>query len=587
MNMNAVRMAHYPPDEHFLDVCDSLGLFVLDELAGWHYYYDTPTGKKLIREMTDKDGNHPSVIMWCNGNEGGHNPDFPAIFDDADIQKRPVIEPWRLYRGIDTEHYRDYDYANGTYFHGHNVFFSTEFLHAIYDGGAGAALEDYWELMWNNPLSAGGFIWAFADEGVVRTDKNGYIDNNGSRAPDGILGPFHEKEASYYTIKEVWSPIYFEKREITPDFNGSFRLQNRFIYTNTNRCSFFWKLKKINFPKEDTLVKVGNCDITDIEPGQFGTLSARLPDNWQDYDVLYITACYPDKREIYTWSFPISLPSRTAQKMISLTGTKSVNIRESDSLYTIEANNIQVSFSRSTGLLDKVSNEKGVIPFHNGPVLCEGESDFQSMQCRKAGDTVVVENTYGKKSHFKQVKWTIYPSGWIKLDVEYLPTGEESTFLGISFSYPEQMVKGVRWMGNGPYRVWKNRIKGNTLDIWNKAYNNTVTGESQNLVYPEFKGYYSNFYWFTLETTEQPFTVVCNNEDIFLRLFTPRSPKETFNVTPAFPSGDISFMHGITPIGTKGQKPENLGPMGKKNMYFDYWKERPKEMTLYFDFSGK
>ena len=33
MNMNAVRMSHYPPDEHFLDVCDSLGLFVLDELA--------------------------------------------------------------------------------------------------------------------------------------------------------------------------------------------------------------------------------------------------------------------------------------------------------------------------------------------------------------------------------------------------------------------------------------------------------------------------------------------------------------------------------------------------------------------------
>src|SRR6266542_2529544 len=42
MNMNAVRMSHYPPDDHFLDVCDSLGLFVLDELAGWHGHYDTP-----------------------------------------------------------------------------------------------------------------------------------------------------------------------------------------------------------------------------------------------------------------------------------------------------------------------------------------------------------------------------------------------------------------------------------------------------------------------------------------------------------------------------------------------------------------
>ena len=36
MNMNAVRMTHYPPDAEFLDLCDELGLYVLDELGGWH-----------------------------------------------------------------------------------------------------------------------------------------------------------------------------------------------------------------------------------------------------------------------------------------------------------------------------------------------------------------------------------------------------------------------------------------------------------------------------------------------------------------------------------------------------------------------
>ena len=40
MNMNAVRMSHYPPDAEFLDRCDSLGLFVLDELTGWQKKYD-------------------------------------------------------------------------------------------------------------------------------------------------------------------------------------------------------------------------------------------------------------------------------------------------------------------------------------------------------------------------------------------------------------------------------------------------------------------------------------------------------------------------------------------------------------------
>ena len=48
-------------------------------------------------------------------------------------------------------------------------------------------------------------------------------------------------------------------------------------------------------------------------------------------------------------------------------------------------------------------------------------------------------------------------------------------------------------MGDGPYRVWKNRMKGTQFGIWTKEYNNTETGESP-WIYPEFKGYYSNLY---------------------------------------------------------------------------------------------
>src|SRR5690606_6777766 len=110
MNMNAVRMAHYPPDGHFLDACDSLGLFVIDELAGWHGQYDTPTGAKLVKEMLEHDRNHPSVIMWANGNEGGHNTALDSLFGVYDIQQRPVIHPWQLHNGIETQHYRQYNY---------------------------------------------------------------------------------------------------------------------------------------------------------------------------------------------------------------------------------------------------------------------------------------------------------------------------------------------------------------------------------------------------------------------------------------------------------------------------------------------
>src|SRR5690606_30941065 len=51
MNMNAVRLTHYPSDPDFLKACDELGLYVMNELAGWHGKYDDAVGKKLVKEM--------------------------------------------------------------------------------------------------------------------------------------------------------------------------------------------------------------------------------------------------------------------------------------------------------------------------------------------------------------------------------------------------------------------------------------------------------------------------------------------------------------------------------------------------------
>lgn len=68
MNMNAVRMSHYPPDKHFLEVCDSLGMYVIDELCAWQYPpYDTKVGTILVGEMLKRDLNRPSIIFGQTG----------------------------------------------------------------------------------------------------------------------------------------------------------------------------------------------------------------------------------------------------------------------------------------------------------------------------------------------------------------------------------------------------------------------------------------------------------------------------------------------------------------------------------------
>jgi beta-galactosidase/beta-glucuronidase len=161
MNMNAVRMSHYPPDRDFLDVCDSLGLYVLDELTGWQAKYDTIVGHKLVKEMVVRDVNHPSIVFWDNGNEGGWNTGLDNDYALYDPQKRTVLHPWAKFNGADNHHYPDYNYILKTVATGKDVFFPTEFMHGLYDGGAGAGLDDFWSAMMKYPHNAGGFIWAF------------------------------------------------------------------------------------------------------------------------------------------------------------------------------------------------------------------------------------------------------------------------------------------------------------------------------------------------------------------------------------------------------------------------------------------
>ena len=586
MNMNAVRMSHYPPDDHFLDVCDSLGLYVMDELAGWHGHYDTKTGSKLLKEMMVHDAHHPSIIIWSNGNEGGHNFELDDLFAKYDLQKRPVVHPWQLFGGFETQHYREYGYGIGNYEKGHDILMPTEFLHGLYDGGHGAGLEDYWEAMWRNPLSAGGFLWDFADQGVVRKDKHDSVDTDGNRGADGIIGPYHEKEGSFYTIKEVWSPVFLEHREITAAFDGTFNIENRFAFTNINQCSFSYSLETLS-PENKTRVG-GKIDAPALRPFEKGKLKISLPANWKGFDVIYLTARDPYQKEIFTWSFPIHLPSAVAGRLIDKRDEAVIAIKEEDSLYTVSVKDMQYRFSKTNGLLREVRKANAVIPFNNGPMIEEGLTNFSGFSFKANKDSLVIFSTYDRTKSFNTLAWTIYPSSVLKMTVQYFPAAYFTNFVGVNFSFPEKEIKSVTYMGDGPYRVWKNRMKGTKFGVWNKIYNNTETGEAP-LVYPEFKGYHSCLYWCKFIAKDYSFTVATENEDVFLRLFTPAWKTDQWhNYETIFPKGDISFMQGISSIGSKTQRNETTGPMGMKNIFYDYEKDpsRALELVLYFDFSN-
>ncbi|MGY3211509.1 glycoside hydrolase family 2 TIM barrel-domain containing protein [Mucilaginibacter sp. HD30] len=582
MNMNAVRMSHYPPDQSFLDVCDSLGLFVLDELTGWQAKYDNNVGRKLVKEMMVRDVNHPSIVLWDNGNEGGFNRDLDKDYPLYDPQKRTVIHPWERFNNTDAKHYPVYNYVVNSNLYGSDIFFPTEFMHGLYDGGHGAGLDDFWNLMLSSPHNAGGFLWVYADGAIVRTDKDNILDADGNHAPDGIVGPHREKEASFYTIKEIWSPVYISNSALPQNFDGRLNIENRYLYTNLSQCSFSWKLVSFASPQSKatmpTINSSGTVKAYNLAPGENGYLKLQLPTNWKNSDALLLTVSDAAGKEIVTRSWPIAVTQTIAARFTAGSAATASSLKEENGQIIVTCDAISYYFDTATGYLKKVKGAAGDISLSDGPILAGVSMQFKEISRSVSGNSQVIEPVYSD-ANFK-VKWTFTPGKPVQLQYNYLPRGN-ADFYGITFNYPEQNITGMKWLGDGPYRVWKNRLKGGTLNVWQKDYNNTITGESW--TYPEFKGYHANLYWVTIQNKEHPFTVYTGDEHIYLQMLKPAKPVSApnDNTSPAFPEGNIGFMTAIPAIGTKFNPATDMGPQSQRNVQLN---TTPVSGTLWFDF---
>ncbi|MEP6673615.1 MAG: glycoside hydrolase family 2 TIM barrel-domain containing protein [Ferruginibacter sp.] len=556
MNMNAVRCSHYPPDRYFLKICDSLGIYVLDELAGWQKYYSTKAGRPLVKEMVLRDLNHPSIIFWDNGNEGGTNKELDDDFDKWDFQKRPVIHPHHKagndFNGIDCNHYEDY-YSTQKILNDSLIYMPTEFLHSQDDGGGGSAMEDFWNLHWRSQRSAGGFIWAMIDEAVVRTDLNNVIDANGLNAPDGVMGPHREKEGSFYALRKIFSPIRLAMPvQLRADFNGNIALDNRYHFTNANQCSFYWAL--VNFSKpfdrfDGYIVKQkGVISAPDIAATKTGNLNIDLPADYKNYDALVVVAKDPFGKEIYKWTSKIKSNTALIKDLVTIKND-AATVLQTDSTYSISGGEVSVVLDKKTGNLvttKNISNDY-VLSFNGGPVLVKGTAAVVSSKTYAEGNDQVVEFTYS--GDMKYTKWKMNSSGWTTLEYEYNAEGD-LPFAGISFNYPENYILTNRWLGKGPYRQWKNRMEGTEINVWQNLYNDTHTGYAPNL-YPEFKGYYGEVAWMELSTVEGKFYIASPDTGLFVRLFDFYGLSSATKPFPELPLGNISFLDCIPPMGTK------------------------------------
>ena len=576
MNMNAVRLSHYPADPEFLDACDSLGLYVECEQPGWHWAHDTMTGSQIVEEMVMRDVNHPSIIFWSNGNEGGFNYELEPVFTRLDIQKRVVLYPWANRNGFETKHYRSWG-ETADYMRQKEIFMPTEFLHGLYDGGHGAGLKDYWKLMMSNPRCAGGFLWDLMDQAVVRTDQNGILDPVGNFGSDGIVGPHMEKEGSFYTIREVWSPVqvlYFD--------SGAFTIQNCYNFINLKDCQFSYRLLKMPAYGETDVkvVKEVKLPSPDAAPGE----KAQLKIERTDADVIELTAIDPNGKEIFTWSSKHWTKAGNFNRPTLRKNTQHYSYIEEGDQLLVKNGPRQYTFSKKTGRLMGVSVGDKKLSFSNGPRFVaakradRSQDGFYNHDDNKAfqkktqyteypdqgafdsftfsDSTLVVNYLHGS---INKVTWRFLADGGVYMNVDYYFNGVVD-LMGICFDYPETMVKSKQWVGKGPYRVWQNRQEGPQYGLWQNDYNDPIPGESWD--YPEFKGYFSNVNWMKLNTSEGAIGIELMTGKV--GVYTPRDGRD--HILYTLPETGISILKAIPAVRNKVNTTDLNGPSAQP-----YW----------------
>ena len=224
-NINMVRTSHYPPAEGFIQLCDEMGMYVLDEVpmgfgggSG-----DDPSfmasGLLRAQETIARDRNHPSVIVWDIGNE---NP-FTALhlamirFVKGSDPTRPVLMPQRIDEFLPPEidilapHYRPPSALDQLAAHSSRPIITTEYTHAYAEDGFGG-LADSWRALTQHPSGAGGAIWMWQDQGLTRTrtgangqpEKYMQIVTDGW---DGIVRADRTPQRDYWEARAVYAPL--------------------------------------------------------------------------------------------------------------------------------------------------------------------------------------------------------------------------------------------------------------------------------------------------------------------------------------------------------------------------------------------
>jgi beta-galactosidase len=545
-NINAVRASHYPNDPRWLDLCDEYGLYVVDEanieshgvdFAPETTLADKPEWQTLHMDrtvrMVERDKNHPSIIIWSLGNEAGDGVNFQATYKwikQRDASRPVQYEPAKLeahtdiyapmYARIPT--LKRYGASAQT-----RPLILCEYAHAM--GNSVGNLQDYWDVILDSPHLQGGFIWDWADQGLLRRDASGrtyYLDGGDQGGADGLMAPARERPNPHaFEVKKVYQYL---KVEAVDWAGGRFRVQNRFDFVSLAGIDLSWRLEA-----DGRVVARGEGPPLAVPPRSSAEIRVELPRVAGDAEYFLTfsartnqaTALVPKGFEI-AWdqiAAPRPALGATAERMKPVVP---VALTDTAQTATVRSADLSVVFDKASGTIRSLQYQ-GVEMIRSGPVPDfwrvptdndignkmperlatwrdagprRGVASVAAVQRSATEVVVTVESILAAGESPHTARYTIYGTGDVIVDVSFMPGRADLPELprfGMQMTLPAAFDT-ISWFGRGPHENYWDRRTSAAVGL----YTGPIAEQIHPYVRPQESGYKTDVRWVALTNRE-------------------------------------------------------------------------------------